>query len=62
MLGIRFAGVGDNMPEALDEAVDLITRGRLYIPVAQAYSLTEAAAAHADSQAGYTRGRRVLLV
>ncbi|MFF7941535.1 NADP-dependent oxidoreductase [Nocardia gamkensis] len=62
MLGIRFAGVGGNMPAALDEAVDLITRGKLHIPVAQSYSLTEAAAAHADSQAGHTRGRRVLLV
>lgn len=62
MLGIRFAGVGGNMPAALAEAVDLITRGKLRIPVAQSYSLTEAAAAHADSQAGHTRGRRVLLV
>ncbi|MFB8281295.1 NADP-dependent oxidoreductase [Nocardia colli] len=62
MLGIRFAGVGGNMPAALAEAVDLITREKLHIPVAQSYSLAEAAAAHADSQAGHTRGRRVLLV
>ncbi|MFD9961744.1 NADP-dependent oxidoreductase [Amycolatopsis sp. NPDC058986] len=62
MLGIRFAGVGGNMPEALAEAVDLISRGKLHIPVGQSYPLAEAAAAHADSQAGHTRGRRVLLV
>ncbi|MFE9577217.1 NADP-dependent oxidoreductase [Nocardia sp. NPDC006044] len=62
MLGIRFAGVGGNMPAALAEAVDLITREKLHIPVARSYTLTEAAAAHADSQAGHTRGRRVLLV
>lgn len=62
MLGIRFAGVGGNMKEALAEAVDLIERGKLHIPADKSYPLAEAAAAHADSQAGHTRGRRVLLV
>ncbi|RDI44714.1 NADP-dependent oxidoreductase [Nocardia mexicana] len=62
MLGIRFAGVGGSMPEALAEAVDLISRGKLHIPVDRSYPLADAAAAHADSQAGHTRGRRVLLV
>jgi NADPH:quinone reductase-like Zn-dependent oxidoreductase len=62
MLGIRFAGVGGSMPEALATAVDLIARGKLHIPVDRSYPLTEAASAHADSQAGHTRGRRVLLV
>ncbi|QIS02164.1 zinc-binding dehydrogenase [Nocardia brasiliensis] len=62
MLGIRFAGVGGSMPDALAVAVDLIARKKLYIPVAQSYSLADAAAAHADSQSGHTRGRRVLLV
>ncbi|MRH90685.1 zinc-binding dehydrogenase [Nocardia sp. SYP-A9097] len=62
MLGIRFAGVGGSMPEALAAAVDLIARGKLHIPVEKSYPLTEAASAHADSQAGHTRGRRVLLV
>ncbi|PXX58129.1 NADPH:quinone reductase-like Zn-dependent oxidoreductase [Nocardia tenerifensis] len=62
MLGIRFAGVGGSMPAALAEAVDLIARGKLHIPVAQSYSLADASAAHADSRAGHTRGRRVLLV
>ncbi|MGW4847441.1 NADP-dependent oxidoreductase [Nocardia brasiliensis] len=62
MLGIRFAGVGGSMSEALAETVDLISREKLYIPVAQSYSLADAATAHTDSQAGHTRGRRVLLV
>ncbi|WP_327140637.1 NADP-dependent oxidoreductase [Nocardia sp. NBC_01327] len=62
MLGIRFAGIGGSMPEALATAVDLIRRGRLRIPVDRSYPLTAAAAAHADSQSGHTRGRRVLLV
>lgn len=62
MLGIRFAGTGGNMPAALAEAVDLITREKLHIPIAKSYPLAEAAAAHADSQTGHTRGRRVLLV
>ena len=61
-LGVRFSGVGGSMPDALDEAVGLISRGRLHIPVEKSYTLAEAAAAHTDSQAGHTRGRRVVLV
>ncbi|WP_405490790.1 NADP-dependent oxidoreductase [Nocardia sp. NBC_00511] len=62
MLGIRFAGVGGSMADALAEAVDLIQRGKLRIPVDRSYPLAEAAAAHGDSRAGHTRGRRVLRV
>ncbi|MFI8266636.1 NADP-dependent oxidoreductase [Streptomyces sp. NPDC085665] len=61
-LGVRFSGVAGSVPDALAEAVDLISRGRLRIPVEKSYSLTEAAAAHADSRAGHTRGRRVLVI
>ncbi|MFF9570413.1 NADP-dependent oxidoreductase [Streptomyces sp. NPDC014685] len=61
-LGVRFSGTAGSVPEALAEAVDLITRGRLHIPVEKSYPLAEAAAAHIDSRAGHTRGRRVLLV
>ncbi|MFF0837687.1 MULTISPECIES: NADP-dependent oxidoreductase [unclassified Streptomyces] len=61
-LGVRFSGVAGSMPEALAEAVDLISRGRLHIPVEKSYTLAEAAAAHIDSQAGHTRGRRVLVI
>ncbi|GLV85710.1 oxidoreductase [Streptomyces lavendulae subsp. lavendulae] len=61
-LGVRFSGVAGSVPDALAEAVDLISRGRLHIPVEKSYSLNEAAAAHTDSRAGHTRGRRVLVI
>ncbi|MFD0019874.1 NADP-dependent oxidoreductase [Streptomyces sp. NPDC058382] len=61
-LGVRFSGVAGSVPEALDRAADLISRGRLHIPVEKSYTLAEAAAAHIDSQAGHTRGRRVIVI
>lgn len=61
-LGVRFSGVAGSVPDALAEAADLISRGRLHIPVEKSYPLVEAAAAHIDSQAGHTRGRRVLII
>ncbi|MEU3958720.1 NADP-dependent oxidoreductase [Streptomyces buecherae] len=61
-LGVRFSGAAGSVPDALAEAVDLITRGKLHIPVEKAYPLAEAAAAHIDSQAGHTRGRRVIVI
>ncbi|WP_329127039.1 NADP-dependent oxidoreductase [Streptomyces sp. NBC_01465] len=60
--GVRFSGAAGSVSAALTEAVDLITRGRLHIPVEKSYSLAEAAAAHVDSYAGHTRGRRVLVI
>ncbi|GHC96783.1 oxidoreductase [Streptomyces violarus] len=60
--GVRFSGAAGSVPEALAEAVGLISRGKLHIPVEKSYTLAEAAAAHIDSQAGHTRGRRVLVV
>ena len=61
-LGVRFSGVAGSVPDALAEAADLISRGKLHIPVEKSYTLAEAAAAHIDSQAGHTRGRRVMVV
>jgi NADPH:quinone reductase-like Zn-dependent oxidoreductase len=61
-LGVRFSGVAGSVPEALAEAVALIARGKLHIPVERSYPLAEAAAAHTDSRAGHTRGRRVIVV
>ncbi|MDA3642886.1 NADP-dependent oxidoreductase [Saccharopolyspora indica] len=61
-LGVRFSDTAGSVPDALAEAVDLISRGRLHIPVEKSYTLAEAAAAHVDSRAGHTRGRRVILV
>ncbi|WP_030683073.1 NADP-dependent oxidoreductase [Streptomyces sp. NRRL B-1347] len=60
--GVHFSGVTGNVPQALAKAADLISRGRLHIPVEKSYPLAEAAAAHVDSQAGHTRGRRVITV
>ncbi|NDZ80790.1 NADP-dependent oxidoreductase [Streptomyces sp. SID10853] len=60
--GVRFSGVAGSVVEALVEAVLLISRGELRIPVERSYRLAEAAAAHVDSQAGHTRGRRVVVV
>ncbi|ANN17642.1 NADPH:quinone reductase [Amycolatopsis orientalis] len=61
-LGVRFSGVAGSLPDALAEAADLIARGRLHIPVEKSYTLAEAAQAQIDSQAGHTRGRRVIVV
>ncbi|GAA2460449.1 NADP-dependent oxidoreductase [Streptomyces glaucus] len=61
-LGVRWSGVAGSMPEALAETVGLIARGKLHIPIEKSYPLAEAAAAHIDSQAGHTRGRRVIVV
>ncbi|RAJ45458.1 NADPH:quinone reductase-like Zn-dependent oxidoreductase [Kitasatospora sp. SolWspMP-SS2h] len=60
--GVRFSDTAGSVPEALAAAADLISRGRLRIPVTKSYPLADAAAAHADSRAGHTRGRRVLVV
>ncbi|WP_129264608.1 NADP-dependent oxidoreductase [Streptomyces sp. M3] len=60
--GVRFSGVAGSMPDALAEAAGLIARGELHIPVEKSYTLAEAAAAHIDSHAGHTRGRRVLVI
>ncbi|MEU3194033.1 NADP-dependent oxidoreductase [Streptomyces sp. NPDC006992] len=60
--GVRFSGTAGSVPAALAEAGRLIGRGKLHIPVEKSYPLAEAAAAHIDSQAGHTRGRRVLVV
>ncbi|GAA2390746.1 NADP-dependent oxidoreductase [Streptomyces glaucosporus] len=60
--GARFSNVAGSMTEALAEAARLISRGRLRIPVAKSYTLAGAAAAHIDSRAGHTRGRRVVVV
>ncbi|WP_069883669.1 NADP-dependent oxidoreductase [Streptomyces luteocolor] len=61
-LGVRFSGVTGDVPRALAEAADLISRGKLRIPVEKSYPLADAVAAHVDSQAGHTRGRRVIVV
>ncbi|MFF5716599.1 NADP-dependent oxidoreductase [Streptomyces buecherae] len=61
-LGVRFSGAAGSVPDALVTTVDLLTRGKLHIPVEKAYPLADAVAAHIDSQAGHTRGRRVIVI
>ncbi|MDJ1131692.1 NADP-dependent oxidoreductase [Streptomyces iconiensis] len=61
-LGVRFSGVSGDKVAALAQAADLISQKKLHIPVEKTYTLAEAAAAHADSQAGHTRGRRVIVI
>ncbi|MCC3652130.1 NADP-dependent oxidoreductase [Streptomyces sp. S07_1.15] len=61
-VGVRFSGAAGSMTDALAEAARLISEGGLHIPVERSYPLAEAAAAHIDSQAGHTRGRRVIIV
>ncbi|MEU4929499.1 NADP-dependent oxidoreductase [Streptomyces yokosukanensis] len=61
-LGARYSGVTGNVQQALAEAVRLIAQGKLHIPVEKSYPLAEAPAAHIDSRAGHTRGRRVIVV
>ncbi|MGW0904303.1 NADP-dependent oxidoreductase [Streptomyces sp. NPDC002853] len=60
--GVRFSGVAGSVPEALAEAAALISGGKLHIPVEKSYTLAEAAAAHIDSRAGHSRGRRVIVI
>ncbi|SEO63951.1 NADP-dependent oxidoreductase [Amycolatopsis saalfeldensis] len=60
--GVRFSGVAGSVPDALVEAASLISQGKLRIPVEKSYPLADAAAAHVDSHAGHTRGRRVIVV
>jgi len=62
LLGARFTGGAGSMADALAEATRLIAAGALRIPVAKTYELAAAAAAHADSEAGHTRGRRAIVV
>ncbi|MBB5849983.1 NADP-dependent oxidoreductase [Amycolatopsis umgeniensis] len=60
--GVRFSGVAGSVPDALAEAAELISLGKLHIPVEKSYTLHDAAAAHVDSHAGHTRGRRVIVI
>lgn len=60
--GVRFSGKAGDVGEALAQAARLVAKGELRIPVAKTYSLEQAACAHVDSQAGHTRGRRIIVI
>ncbi len=61
--GVRFSGQdpADRAPEALSELAELLADGRLTLPVWRAYPLADAAAAHADLDAGRNHGKIILL-
>jgi NADPH:quinone reductase-like Zn-dependent oxidoreductase len=61
-LGAHFSAEAGNLSDAITEAARLFAHGKLRIPVEKAYPLDQVAAAHIDSAAGHTRGRRVLVV
>ncbi|MEU7937661.1 NADP-dependent oxidoreductase [Microbispora bryophytorum] len=59
-LGVRFVyGEPDDMRGILTETIALVAAGAITVPIAL-YPLTDAAAAHRDSQAGHVRGKLVL--
>lgn len=60
---VRFTGAdpADRAPEALPELARLMAAGQLTVPVWRDYPLAEAAAAHADLEAGRNHGKIVLL-
>ncbi|GGM44137.1 NADP-dependent oxidoreductase [Promicromonospora citrea] len=60
-LGVRFSGVAGDVRAALARGAELVTAGRLHLPVERVYTFADAARAHADSQAGHARGRRVIV-
>ncbi|MEO3868617.1 NADP-dependent oxidoreductase [Nonomuraea sp. B12E4] len=61
-LGARFAyGEPEDMSGILAEVIALVAAGTITLPIARAYPLTDAAAAHRESQAGHVRGKLVLV-
>jgi NADPH:quinone reductase-like Zn-dependent oxidoreductase len=63
-LGVRIStgAPGESMEDALDDALQLIEKGKLSVPVGTVYPLAEAAAAHRESEAGSSDGRIVLRI
>jgi NADPH:quinone reductase-like Zn-dependent oxidoreductase len=61
-LGVTFLG-GEvpDLPAVLAQVGALAATGALTLPIAHAYPLAEAAAAHRASQSGHTRGKLVLI-
>lgn len=60
--GAQVSGGGGDRRAALAEAALLFETGKLRIPVANTFTLHEAAAAHAASQTGHVAGRTVIVV
>ena len=60
--GAQVSGTPKNRPRAFAEAARLFEAGKLTLPVARAYKLHEAHAAHADSERGHVAGRTIIEV
>jgi NADPH:quinone reductase-like Zn-dependent oxidoreductase len=61
-LGVKVTGGGDGRAaEALDEAAELVSSGRLQATVAETFPFARAADAHRASEGGHVRGKLVLV-
>ncbi len=60
--GVRFSGGGGNVQRALTRVAELAAEGKIAVRVAQAFDLTEAAAAHRLSESRRASGKIVLTV
>ncbi len=62
--GVLFSGPQSTIDAspALGEVVPLIAAGKVVLPISRAYPLAQAAAAHAESEAGHVRGKIVLVL
>lgn len=61
-LGVTFlSGEVPDLPAVLAQVGALAATGALVVPIARAYPLAEAAAAHRASQSGHTRGKLILV-
>jgi NADPH:quinone reductase-like Zn-dependent oxidoreductase len=60
-LGVRFVhGEPGDMRGILAEVAALVAAGTITVSIARVHPLTDAAAAHRDSQAGHVRGKLIL--
>jgi NADPH:quinone reductase-like Zn-dependent oxidoreductase len=60
--GAQVSGGGGDRSAALAEAARLFEAGKLRIPVASTFTLKDAPAAHAASQAGHIAGRTIIVI
>jgi NADPH:quinone reductase-like Zn-dependent oxidoreductase len=61
--GVKFSSGADGHAfHALTESVPLIAAGKLVLPTAQTFPLTDIAEAHRVSEAGHVRGRLILTI
>ena len=60
--GVKAEGIGHRIrPQILAELVDLVAGGRLEVPIAACYPLTEVREAYRQLEGGHVRGKIVLV-